>query len=112
MKTTKDATKGEKMVARAFCEFLYEVPVGTTFTLWNLQGALRFANRAVPATQGYAEHLRIATEAGYVEPVPGKADTYKRLGPVTPQRSAHARAELQVLKDRIICALESREWID
>ena len=96
-------------VAREFCEFLYAVPVNRTFTLWNLQGALRFANSGVPAQQSYAEHLRMATESRFIEPVAGEKDTYRRIGR---KKSAYARHELQLLKDKMISAFDGGECCD
>ena len=104
----------EERIARVFCEFIYEVPADDTFTLWNVQGALRTVNQAVPDHQKYAEQLRVATETGWIEPVGGQPDSYRRIrhGNQSRQRSAYMRAELQALKDRMIYATEGREWVD
>jgi hypothetical protein len=95
-------------IAREFCNFLYEVPKNEAFTLWNLQGALRFVNRGIPSQQKYVDYLRIAIEAGWIEAV-GKEDTYRRIRYA---RSGHGRAELQVLKERFRFAAEGLEWLD
>ena len=93
-------------IVRAFCDFLYAVPVGQTFTLWNLQGTLRgFGN--IPAEQMYAEHFSVAQKRGWIEPVESEPDTYRRTGH---RRSAASRGELSDLQERIIHVIEGREF--
>jgi hypothetical protein len=105
---------------RGFCEFLYEVPVGSTFTHRNLQGALRVHNSPGTLTceQTFNEYLPTAIKHGWIRPNTDPAKqhpedgdagmiVYERIGL---KKSALARAELQVLKDRIICEMEGREW--
>jgi hypothetical protein len=96
MKNTSARAK-QQQIAPAFWEFLYKVPAGGTFNLWNLQGALRFDNPGVPTKQKYVEPLQIAIEERWLEPVTNQPDTYRRIGH---KRSAYTRHELQLLKIR------------
>jgi hypothetical protein len=114
MTYARKLTAEEKQIARAFCEFIYEVPFAKTFTLWNVQGALRMVNSGVPDRQAYTEHLRVAADRKWIEPVRGQADTYRRIRQhpnFTHHRSAGMRSELQALRDRLICVLSGGEWI-
>lgn len=76
-----DAIRRAKKEARAFAWFLHRVPVKLTFTLWNLQGALRGGALGVPSEQTYAQHLQHALESGFIERVAGEPDTYRRIWP-------------------------------
>jgi hypothetical protein len=109
-------TPEEKQIVRAFCDFIYEVPVGSIFTLSNLQGALRFVNPGIPARQRYSQYLRIATEDRWIEPLADSPhETYRRrirAANETCQRSAYMRGELQILKDKIIRTLDGVVWLD
>ncbi len=69
---SRSLTAEEKKIARNFCDFVYEVPVTMTFTLWNLQGALRAVNPGVPEAQTYADHLRFAAKEGWIKEVSGE----------------------------------------
>jgi hypothetical protein len=91
------------------------VPISDTFTLWNLQGALRMANPAVPVAQTYAEPLHFAAAEYWIEPVSGQPDTYRRTRHhpnITRNRSNLMRAELQALKDKLISVLSGGDWFD
>jgi hypothetical protein len=60
-------------VTVAFCRFLYKLPLGKTFTLRDLQNAV-----PTPESRTFATHLKIATDHGWIEPVPSKPDVYLR----------------------------------
>ena len=64
-------------VINVSCEFLYEVPTGMTFSLWNLQGVLRF-HPGIPAEQNYSALLQVLIGRGFIEPVEGQPDVYRR----------------------------------
>jgi hypothetical protein len=105
----KGLTKSEAQLVNGFCEHIYIVPLNDTITLWNLQGVLGAPNHGIPSQQKYAQHLDVAVEEGWLEPVKDQEDTYKRIGC---KRSAGCRMELQILKDKIKYALAGLEWID
>lgn len=108
-------TTEEKKNARSFCDFLYKVPVNTTFTLWNLQGELRIVNPGVPDEQTYADHLRFAAKERWIEPIEGEPDAYRRTQHnrnIAPRSKALMRGELQAFKDKLIASLSGRAWID
>lgn len=90
--------------ARSFCAFLWEVPLGCEFSLWNLQGALRFANPGITYEQKYSEHLRIAVEERLIEPT-NELDTYRRTGH---EPSTYVRYQLQALEHKLIEALRKK----
>ena len=91
--------------ARAFCGFLWEVPRGFTFNLWNLQGVLRFANRGTtPDEEDYSEPLWIAIEEGWIKSTE-QPDTYERTGHPP---SAYARYGLSTVEHKLILALQQR----
>lgn len=98
---------GLTSIVVAFCTFLYEVPEGTTFTLWNLQGAVDAAAGDVHAKHILAESLRIAIEERWIRKTAD--ESYLKIGH---RRSSLAWAQLQELKDRIVCAAEGRAWLD
>jgi hypothetical protein len=50
-----------------------------TFTLWNLQGVMRFANPGTPNEQTYSEYLQIAIQERWIKPT-NKPNTYRRTG--------------------------------
>ena len=70
----------EKAIAGAFCDFIREVPVNETFTLYNVQGVLRGFKPVIPDEQDYEELLQGAIMNRWIEPVEGEPDTYQRVG--------------------------------
>jgi hypothetical protein len=97
-----------------FCEYLYDVPVGSDFNLYNLQGALRFVNPGIPAKQKYSLLLEVAIREGWIKRitpkerkiklpgVAGKTDAFRRI---TFKRSPSARLEFRRLEQEIKFAL-------
>ena len=53
---------------RDFAEFLSGLPRGFVFSLWNVQGALRFTRTGIPNEQSYAPELHAAQQLGLIEP--------------------------------------------
>jgi len=68
-------------------------------------------NPGVPTEHKYAEHLSLAVEERWIEPVKGEPDTYRRTHRPY-RRSAYMRQELQVFKDKLIATLSGQEWRD
>ncbi len=107
-------TEREDRIVKAFCEYIRNAPEGVPFQLYDLQGALRFANPGIPAQQPYSMYLRVAIETSLLQKVNGVPDTYlplvldkKNVG-----RAARRRERLSVLKDKLICELIGRKYFD
>jgi hypothetical protein len=91
-----------RSVVDAFCRFLYDVPVSDTFTLLNLQGAVRVYD-PIPAAQTFAVPLRIAAEEGWIKAVTDEPGAYRRTGL---KRSSYAYYQItRTLRNKILCAL-------
>lgn len=86
--------------ATAFANFIYEVPVGSRFTLYNRQGAVGVCNPGTLAQQDCVHELSCAIDEEWIKPS-GSHGVYIRIGPA---RSAYARLQLQQLVARIVDA--------
>lgn len=90
--------------ARAFCKFLYEVPLNREFTLHDIQGAVGAMPGGIPAEQAYTRHLVVSEAEGWLRSVDNKAGVFRKLGP-QPNRSAYAKQQIRILQEKIIDAL-------
>src|SRR5262245_47307820 len=110
LRVTRRVTKDERNSVLSFCRFMYYVTPDSLLPLRAIQGAVPSMNGAPRSQQQYALHLRVAIEMGILESVAGAKDTYRRIGR---KRSSYSwLVDFEELKDKILHALEHREWID
>jgi len=67
---------------QAFADFLKALPVGFSFSRWNLEGGVRFVESERPRQHRYDEMLNAGLNAGLIEQIgPDKyTRTEKRVG--------------------------------
>ncbi len=92
--------------ASAFAKFLYAMPPGTLFSLWNIQGSMRFVVPGIPCEKAYEQPLQIASYWHWFRPVQDTPNVYQRTNY---KRSALGRLEQRLLGERIARDLMERE---
>jgi hypothetical protein len=88
-----------QLLARDFGEFLNQLPPGFTFSLWYVQGGMRFTRQGIPNYQEYADELNLARELGFI--VDDGEDTGLTNSEWQEGYPPHLRAGLQFKRTRL-----------